>query len=335
VAHQTASKLPAEINQWLNASHAPYEKTPEFIATMDRKKYSVGVLNLPDAAGRNVGDIILMQDVTAQSSKAESDLIFTMGLVIILFGSILLLLWTVTDTAEQQLNDAFTQLAGSERAFRQANKKLNLLSGITRHDINNQLTVLVGFLSILEDMPPGPARDEFFQKASAAAERISAMIRFTKEYESIGVMAPAWQDCRALVDIATKDAPLGNITVKNDIPGGAEVFGDPLIVKVCYNLMDNAARYGGKITTIRFYALERGSNHVLICEDDGDGVVGEEKERIFERGFGKNTGMGLFLSREILDITGITIKETGEPGKGARFEMVVPKGVWRMTGKGD
>jgi CheY-like chemotaxis protein len=42
-----------------------------------------------------------------------------------------------------------------------------------------------------------------------------------------------------------------------------------------------------------------------------------------------NTGLGLALSREILDITGIAIKETGEPGKGARFEMTMPKGMWR------
>jgi hypothetical protein len=44
--------------------------------------------------------------------------------------------------------------------------------------------------------------------------------------------------------------------------------------------------------------------------------------------------MGLFLSREILSITGITIRETGEPGNGARFEMLVPKMVWRIVGNG-
>jgi signal transduction histidine kinase len=102
-------------------------------------------------------------------------------------------------------------------------------------------------------------------------------------------------------------------------------------VKVCYNLMDNAVRYGGKITTIRFSALKSGDDHLIVCEDDGDGIVAKEKERIFKRGFGKNTGLGLALSREILSITGITITETGEPGKGARFEIVVPKGMWRMN----
>jgi signal transduction histidine kinase len=68
-----------------------------------------------------------------------------------------------------------------------------------------------------------------------------------------------------------------------------------------------------------------------VCEDDGVGVPADEKVKVFKRGFGKNTGLGLALSWEILSITGITIRETGEPGKGARFEMTVPKGVWRMT----
>ena len=160
------------------------------------------------------------------------------------------------------------------------------------------------------------------------------MIQFTKEYEQIGVYAPAWQDCRTLVDTAEKEAPLGQVVVNNDLPEGMEVFADSLLVRVCYNLMDNAVRYGGKITTIRFSVEEHDGDHIIVCKDDGVGIPAEEKENIFDLGFGKNTGLGLFLSREILDITGITITETGEPGKGARFEMVVPKGALRMAVRG-
>jgi signal transduction histidine kinase len=160
------------------------------------------------------------------------------------------------------------------------------------------------------------------------------MIQFTKEYEEIGVKAPKWQDFRTLVNTAVKQVRFEKVIVKNYLPAGMEVFADPLIVKVCYNLIDNAVRYGGKITNIQFAIEERDGDQVIVCEDDGDGVPAGEKEKIFERGFGKNTGMGLFLAREILDITGITITETGEPGKGARFEMVVPKGMWRMAGEG-
>ncbi len=219
----------------------------------------------------------------------------------------------------------------AEEALALASKKLTLLSDITRHDINNQLLTLNGFLAILHRKVPDPSLEELFSKMTKASERIASMIQFTKEYEKIGVNAPVWQKDRTLVDTAAKLAPLGQVVVKNDLPSGEEVFADPLIVKIFYNLMDNAVRYGGKITTIRFSVEEAGDEHLLVCEDDGDGVVAEEKEKIFERGFGKNTGLGLALSREILAITGITIRETGEPGKGARFEMVVPKGMWRIA----
>jgi signal transduction histidine kinase len=132
-----------------------------------------------------------------------------------------------------------------------------------------------------------------------------------------------------LADTAAKDVTLGDIRLVNDIPGDMTVFADQLIVRVFFNLMDNAVRYGGKITTTRFSTEERNGDIVIVCSDDGNGVSVEEKEKIFERGFGKNTGLGLFLSREILAITGITITETGEPGKGARFEITVPAGMYR------
>jgi PAS domain S-box-containing protein len=225
-----------------------------------------------------------------------------------------------------------SQQKKDEEAIRQANRKLSLLTGITRHDINNQLMVLNGFLQLLHNKVKDPALEDYFTRVNRVSARISSIIQFTKEYEEIGVSDPTWQDCHVLVDKSLEDAPLGTVRVNNDLPSGAEIFADPLISKVFYNLMDNAVRYGGTITTIRFSSEQRGSDHILFCEDDGAGIPIEEKEKIFDRGYGKNTGLGLALSREILSITGITISETGEPGRGSRFEMVVPAGMWRLGG---
>ena len=234
------------------------------------------------------------------------------------------IIWLLVDITENKR---------AEEALLKANKKLNLLTSITRHDINNQLTVILGYMDMLLCKEHDPALDEYLQTVSIAAQRIAAMIRFTKEYESLGISAPTWHDAHTLIETTAKQAPLGKVIVKNDIPKGNEMFADPLIIKVCYNLMDNAVQYGKKITMIRFSVLKHNDEHLIVCEDDGVGVLAEEKEKIFERGFGKNTGLGLALSREILSITGITIRETGEPGKGARFEMTVPKVMWRTVGK--
>ena len=256
----------------------------------------------------------------------------------IMIGEVPCLLTTMVDITEQKILEKEMEFHEQEvmrfsRSLDAAIRKLNLLSGITRHDINNQLTVLRGYLEILEMKQPDTTFSEYFRKATTAAQRISTMIQFTKTYESIGVMAPVWQDIRTFVNTATKEAPLGQVILKNDLPAGAEVFADPLIVKVFYNLMDNAVRYGGKITTIRLSVDGRDGDPIFVFEDDGNGVFAEEKEKIFERGYGKNTGLGLFLARDILDITGITIHETGEPGKGARFEIMVPEGAYRFVGE--
>jgi signal transduction histidine kinase len=100
---------------------------------------------------------------------------------------------------------------------------------------------------------------------------------------------------------------------------------------VIYNLVDNAVRYADTAMRFTFSLRKSGKTLILICEDNGVGVPEDQKELIFKRGIGRNTGMGLFLTREILEITGISISETGVFGKGARFEISIPLGGYRKT----
>jgi len=218
-----------------------------------------------------------------------------------------------------------------EEALRQANHKLNILSGITRHDINNQLQALGGYVELLRHKVPDPAHAEDFSHIGLTIGQISNLIQFTKEYEMIGVHEPAWQNLHGLVAAAEKAALPKAIRCENLLPGDLDIFADPLISKVFFNLLDNAKRHGGSIQQVRFTLEENDGARIVVCSDDGIGVPPADKERIFAQGVGKNTGFGLAISREILDITGITIRETGEAGKGARFEITVPSGKHRMA----
>jgi PAS domain S-box-containing protein len=226
-----------------------------------------------------------------------------------------------------------TETRRAEEALYQANRSLALLTNVTRHDINNQLVALNGFVELLHEKIRDPAVESYFTWISQISTRISSMIQFASDYESTKKTEPAWQDIRVLAETATKQVILGNVKVKNKIPAGAEVFADPLIIRVFYNLVDNAIRYGEKIAVIRFSLIDRDGYAIIVCEDDGVGIPEENKEKVFDRGFGKNTGLGLFLSREILSLTGITIRETGIPGTGSRFEIKLPKGSYRFAGK--
>jgi PAS domain S-box-containing protein len=225
-----------------------------------------------------------------------------------------------------------TERKRAEEALRQANKQLNLLSGITRHDIHNQLLVLRGYLELSHDVIDKPeALKEFIKKEQQAANTINEQITFTRDYQELGAAAPKWQNVNEGIRNAMVALPMRAVHVEAD-PADPEVYADPLFEKVFYNLIDNALRYGGdQMKIIRVSSQESDTSLVIVCEDDGVGITDEDKKKLFRKGFGKHTGLGLFLSREILSITGITITENGTPGKGARFEIAVPKGMWRMN----
>ena len=215
-------------------------------------------------------------------------------------------------------------------ALKIANQKLNLLSSITRHDIKNQLQALTGYMELIKYDRTEIHSNECLRKAENAAERISAMIEFTKTYEDIGVNAPTWHNVREMVENCSREIHAGHIAMVNEIPSEIEIFSDPLIIKVFYNLMDNAVRHGGP-TTIRIYLVENNGNKSIVCEDDGMGINDEAREDLFTKGSGKGHGLGLFLSREILAITGIMITENGIPGHGAKFIMTIPKDGIRLS----
>jgi PAS domain S-box-containing protein len=234
-------------------------------------------------------------------------------------------------TGVQILSHDITSRKMVERTLHDANQKLNLLSGVTRHDIGNQLLVMNGLLQLAKAQEDRAKAIGYIDRASQAGDRIGAMIRFTKDYEEIGVLAPSWDNLRYVVNHAWAGAQHNEMQFRNDIDPAVECFADPLIEKVFYNLMDNAANHGRTVTAIRCWAEEVGGSLKIFVEDDGIGVMHHEKEMIFERGYGKDHGLGLFLAREILGMTHIAIRETGVPFQGARFELTVPKGAFRRN----
>jgi PAS domain S-box-containing protein len=225
-----------------------------------------------------------------------------------------------------------TERKQAETAIQTANKKLNLLSSITRHDILNQITVLRGYIELARMETEDPKLLEYINREETAAGAIQRQIEFTRDYQDIGVTSPQWQDVHRIIARAVRGLDLGEVELILEFED-VEVYADPLLEKVFFNLVDNALRYGEKITTIRFSGREDEEGFTLVCEDDGIGIPAKVKEAIFRREYYKNTGLGLYLSREILAITGLTIRETGMPGEGARFEVFAPRGVYRSLKK--
>jgi PAS domain S-box-containing protein len=217
----------------------------------------------------------------------------------------------------------------AEDAIELANKKLNLMNNITRHDILNTITGLLGCVDMANATDSADERTQLLLDIKSLTKIIQRQIAFTKEYQEVGVNLPVWQNVGDMLQRVLVNFEKSGLQFVIDLEC-IEIYADPLLEKVFYNLVDNAIRYGEQFTTIKFYLVNFDDGLSLICEDDGAGIPDDMKNYIFERGVGKNTGMGLFLSREILGITNIEFEENGILGKGARFEMFIPRGTFRF-----
>lgn len=222
-----------------------------------------------------------------------------------------------------------TDAKQTKEALHMANAKLQLLSSVTRHDILNQVLVVNSYCSLTEKIVPDNLKAlEYLSQIMKASENIQKSISFTKDYEELGLNAPVWQDIEKIAKMAAADLVTEKIRFVVNT-GNTEIFADPMLMLVFYNLFENANYHGGHVSEIAIHFTEQEKAGTLIIKDNGTGIPDHLKERIFERGFGKNSGFGLFLIREILAITGLSITETGKKGNGACFEIFLPPGTWR------
>lgn len=215
-----------------------------------------------------------------------------------------------------------------EAALETANQKLNLLSQITRHDISNRVFTLLEDIDLAKEYAEDVRLKDTLEKLELTSISIQDQITFTKDYQEIGTQAPTWHTVVPLVKHAAEQLDLQGVEIDIRL-GNTDIFADSMIKKVFYNLIDNALRHGDHVSRIIFSSRETTDGLLIVCEDNGVGIPPQDKNQIFAKGFGRDSGLGLFLIREILSITKISIRETGDYGNGARFEMLIPKGDYR------
>ncbi|MPM64674.1 Signal transduction histidine-protein kinase AtoS [bioreactor metagenome] len=218
-------------------------------------------------------------------------------------------------------------------ALKDANEKMNFMTSLIRYDLLNHINMFSFWTKQLyETLPDGyvddPVMQKYLKSLKKGTEIIYQQLIFTRDYQDIGVMSPVWLS----VSQVAKEAAFSfsNSGVKFFIQeGNFEVYADPLLQKVLYNLFHNALNHGEKVSEISVCFYEQKESAIIEIKDNGIGIPEEMKKAIFEKGVGKNTGLGLFLIRSILSITCLEIDEVGVEGEGARFIITIPHGNWR------
>jgi signal transduction histidine kinase len=222
-----------------------------------------------------------------------------------------------------ELSHSIRILKRTDSARILARKNLTMFSGMTRHDILNQLMVVSGSLELAADGVQEPGLLQNLSRAQTSTRTIQRQIIFSREYENLGAEAPSWQPVPAIIHHAFLELNADTITL--DLPDDTVfVFADPLFKKVFYHLFNYAHKYGETVTHITVSYHHTATGLIISVSDNGVGISPQEKMHLFDRRPGNEKTPGLFLAQKILEVTGMTIRETGEVKKGSRFEVIIP-----------
>ena len=256
---------------------------------------------------------------------------------------------TTPDGSEQQVLISIAALPGNraiitgvditgrvnaEEALQTANEKLSLLARISSDHLHQTVNEIIETV----DEASAKCRDTsaigLLERIRGMAWTLARQIFLTETYQDLGASPPEWIPVQGALRQADTSAAGGDLSIRFWAER-LEVYADPLFLDVMSHLVENAIRHGSTAKNLNVSYAETPGALELIVEDDGQGIPDEKKETIFEYDAGRHAGLGLFICRQILSVTGMTISETGRLGKGARFVIRIPDGNWRVEGAAD
>jgi len=229
-----------------------------------------------------------------------------------------------------ELSETLRRKTGAKDGMIIARRNLIVFSGLTRHDILNQLMIISGSLELASDDVKGPDALKNLTRAQSAAATIQQQIVFSREYEKLGAGVPVWQPLHKVIRQAFLELQAGSLIL--DLPKDTiDVYADPIFDKVFFHLFYYAYKYGKSITRITVSYGMTASGLIISISDNGGGISPEDKKLIFDKKPGSGKVPGPYLAERILEVTGMTVREKSGENEGLRFEIVVPPGGFRQS----
>jgi PAS domain S-box-containing protein len=221
-----------------------------------------------------------------------------------------------------------TEQVLTESALQNTSSRLNTIAGIVRHGISRKLAGLYGILSIGVMKFDDPDVLFFIEALKDSAQGIQRQIDISREFKDIGTSSPKWIHVQNAVQDAMGRLGCGGVSFRIWTER-LEVFADPHLTAVFYHIFDSAIKETEGVTTIVVTYHPRENGCAIIAETDGAGFETSAKESLFTQRE-ERYGHGLFLAHEICAISDMTIRETGTPKKGTRFEILIPPEGFRI-----
>jgi signal transduction histidine kinase/CheY-like chemotaxis protein len=236
------------------------------------------------------------------------------------------------------------QLALTVRALQQASQAKSDFLASMSHELRTPLSAIIGFSALMRDEPQDGDRrivpDEWIQHIHRSGDHLLALVNdvldLTKiEAGRIELQREPFELATALAESVEGLRPLAErkeIETVVDAEAGAIDADRGRLRQIVYNLLSNAIKFTRDGGRIGVESRWEGDEAVIVVTDTGVGIAAEDFERIFEefsqvgdlKAREAGTGLGLALSRRLVEAHGGTISVSSEPGRGSRFEVRLP-----------
>ena len=258
-----------------------------------------------------------------------------------------------------ELQDAFER-SSQAKALKQSERLKSALLDAVTHDLRTPLTsIKASVTTLLDELRTNggdeesakldtEGRQEMLEVIDEEADRLNRFVESLVELARIEAgemrLRSAWASIEEIIETALKRAAPRTrehrieVWFEDELP--VVCVDERAVAEVVYTLLDNAAKYSPKGTTIRVRAKRDGNEMIkLSVEDQGLGVPTDLRERVFDKFFRAmrdgdrgaslpaGTGMGLAIARGIVEAHGGRIWiENGPDNHGSRFVVALPIG---------
>jgi len=244
----------------------------------------------------------------------------------------------------EQLEQGHRELQAQNDELRESERMKTELVSIVSHELRTPLASVLGFTSLLlkRDFEPDTRR-HYLGIIDAQARRLAALLEDLLDVQRIeheGVeLATERVDVATLLDqqaqLYAAQSPNHRLEVALE-ERPLTVRGDPgRLAQVVGNLLSNAIKYSPEGGTVALAAARSGDGVRVIVRDEGLGIPPDQQSRIFTKFFRGDagatgitgTGLGLAVSREIVEAHGGRIGFDSNPGSGSTFWLELPSGL--------
>jgi signal transduction histidine kinase len=251
-----------------------------------------------------------------------------------------------------QLVEAFNHmtqaLADREESLRGLNRNYMETLGFVSHELKSPLASIMNYSFLLREHKLGPLTEKQEKAAVVIDNNVNRLVEMARHYLNLSriennTLDPVMARTLVLEDILQSvvetvqiDAETQNMKIDNRVGAGLAIQADAnMIREVFENLLTNAVKYGRTGGTIRIAAVEADAWLKFSVRNDGQGIAADQLPRVFEkfyRGSGgdvaraqRGTGLGMFITKSIVEAHGGRIEARSELGQWAEFEFTLPR----------